>query len=104
MLIFQMETVANGYQNENKMEAETLILRMGTIARQVCRNAGGDAFLHQLDAEPILTALRNYFQPAAPDHICEQVTKFLRPSERAKQWSVTLLNSTSCAARRRRES
>ena len=54
------------------------IFRMDAIARQVCLNAGGDAFTQGEDVEAILDTLRNYFQPDALGHVYYQATKFSR--------------------------
>ena len=51
---------------------------MDTLARQVCLNACGDAFLQREDAEHILRILRKYFQLDSLDHINRQVAKFSR--------------------------
>ena len=49
--------------------ASMLILRMDTIARQVCLNAGGDTFTQREAADAILKILRNYLQPDALGHL-----------------------------------
>ena len=58
--------------------ASTLILRMDTISRQVCLNAGGDTCSQEEDAENILEVLRSYVQPGALGRIYRQAAKFLR--------------------------
>ena len=49
---------------------------MDTIARQVCLNAGEDAFMQGEDLGAILKIARNYFQPDALSHAYRQVAKF----------------------------
>ena len=58
--------------------------QMDTTARQVCLNAGGDAFTQEEDVGAILEIPRDYFQPDAVDRVYQQVTKFLQ-SQRSHQ-------------------
>ena len=65
--------------------ASKLIPRMGTNARQVCLNAGGDSALRGADVGSIWKVLRTYFQSDAIGRICQQETKFSQ-SKRAHQY------------------
>ena len=55
-----------------------LIPRMGTVARQVCHNAGDDAFIGGKGAETALETWRNYSQPDPLGPVRQTVTKFLQ--------------------------
>ena len=94
--------------------ASALILSADTLARQVCLDAGGDAFSRGEDVETILKTLRNYFQPDAlilTGAIISNLAQFSgamfingRPdfrdiSARIRPWEATSMNSMFRVAR-----
>ena len=53
-----------------------LSIQMASVARQLCLNAGGDAWLRGEGAGAILKTLSNCSQPESLGRVCQQVAKF----------------------------
>ena len=58
--------------------ASTLIVRMDTIVRHVCLDAGGGTLTWGADVEALVQTVRNNFQSGVLGHVYQQVAKFLQ--------------------------
>ena len=70
--------------------AAASILRIDTVARQVCLAAGSDFVVNNDGAERIVTILKDYIAPDAADSVDQEVARFLQSKRPGRTMDVHL--------------